>query len=63
MKPAINDSCIACGTCEALCPEVFKVAEVGGKMIATVLEADYAALESKIDESIGACPVQAITKE
>ncbi|OQA36979.1 MAG: Ferredoxin-1 [Parcubacteria group bacterium ADurb.Bin326] len=63
MKPVINDSCIACGTCEGLCPEVFKVAEVDGKMIATVLEADYAALESKIDEAIAACPVQAISKE
>ena len=63
MKPIVNDSCIACGTCEALCPEVFKVAEVDGKMIATVLEADYAALESKIDEAIAACPVQAISKE
>jgi ferredoxin len=63
MKPTVNDSCIACGTCEAICPEVFKVAEVDGKMIATVLEADYAALEGKIDESISACPVQSITKE
>lgn len=63
MKPVVNDSCIACGTCEAICPEVFKVAEVDGKMIATVLEADYAALESKIDEAIAACPVQSITKE
>jgi len=63
MKPVINDSCIACGTCEAICPEVFKVAEVDGKMISTVLEADYAALESKIDDAIAACPVQAISKE
>jgi ferredoxin len=63
MKPVVNDSCIACGTCEAICPEVFKVAEVDGKMIATVLEADYAALESKIDEAIASCPVQSITKE
>ena len=62
-KPIVNDSCIACGTCEAICPEVFKVAEVGGKMIATVLEADYAAFDAKIDEAIGACPVQAIAKE
>jgi len=63
MKPVINDSCIACGTCEAICPKVFKVAEVDGKMISTVLEADYAALESKIDDAIAACPVQAISKE
>jgi ferredoxin len=63
MTPKVNDSCIACGTCEAICPEVFKVEEKDGKMIANVLSADYASLESKIDESISACPVQAITKE
>lgn len=63
MKLTISDSCIACGTCEAICPEVFKVTEVDGKMTATVLEADYNALENKIDEAIASCPVQAINKE
>jgi ferredoxin len=63
MKPTVNDSCIACGTCESICPEVFKVEEVDGKMTAKVLEADYTTLESKIDEAISACPVQAISKE
>ena len=63
MKPTVNDSCIACGTCEAICPEVFKIADANGVMKATVLETDYAGLESKIDEAIAACPVQAISKE
>ena len=63
MRPIVNDSCIACGTCEGVCPEVFKVAEVDGRMIATVLEADYASLEGKIDVAIASCPVQAISKE
>ncbi|MFA5020448.1 MAG: ferredoxin [Patescibacteria group bacterium] len=62
-KPVISDACIACGTCEAICPEVFKVSEIEGKMIAHVLEADYEALAAKIDEAIGACPVQCISKE
>lgn len=62
-KPVVNDSCIACGTCEALCPEIFKVSEIDGKMIAHVLEADYDALDAKIDECISACPVQCISKE
>jgi len=62
MKPVISDACIACGTCEAICPEVFKVTDVGGKMMVTVLDADYATFEAKIDESISACPVQAISK-
>lgn len=62
-KPVISDSCIACGTCEALCPEVFKISEIDGRMIAHVLEADYEAQAGKIDECIGACPVQSISKE
>ena len=60
MKPTVNESCIACGTCEAICPEVFKVEEKDGKMIATVLEADYEALKGKIEEAAASCPVQAI---
>ncbi|MFA5124918.1 MAG: ferredoxin [Patescibacteria group bacterium] len=60
-KPLVSEACIACGTCEAVCPAVFKVVEVEGKPIATVLEADYEAEKAKIDEAIGACPVQAIT--
>ena len=63
MKPVVNDSCIACGTCESLCPEVFKVEDKDGKMIAVVQEADYKANKEKIDESISACPVQAIDWE
>lgn len=60
MKPKVNESCLGCGTCEAICPNVFKVQEVDGKMMATVQEADYEAEKDKIDEAIGACPVQAI---
>ena len=60
-KPLVNDSCIACGTCEAICPAVFKVQDVDGKMKAAVLEADYEAEKAKIDEALGACPVQAIS--
>lgn len=57
MKPKINDACIACGTCESICPEVFKIE--GDK--AVVLDADYDALKDKIKEAIEACPVEAIT--
>ena len=62
-KPVIGDSCIACGTCEAICPEVFKISEIEGKMMAHVLEADYDSFAAKIDEAISACPVQCISKE
>ncbi|MFA6421867.1 MAG: ferredoxin [Candidatus Buchananbacteria bacterium] len=59
MKPKINDFCIACMTCEGICPEVFKV--VDGK--ATVLDANYANYKDKIDEAIASCAVQAIEWE
>ena len=54
------EACIGCGTCEAICPEVFKMEDVDGKMIAKVLDADYDALKGKIDEAINACPVTSI---
>lgn len=63
MKPIVNDSCIGCGTCESICPEVFKIEDKNDRIIAVVHEADYVAHKDKIDESIGACPVQAISWE
>jgi len=59
MKPKVNDNCVACMTCEGICPEVFKV--VDGK--ATVLEADYSAYKDKIDQAIASCAAQAIAWE
>jgi len=59
-KPIVNqDICIGCGTCESLCPAVFKLND--GK--AQVVEADYEANDACIKESITACPVAAITQE
>ncbi len=63
MKPVVSDVCIGCGTCEAICPAVFKVEEKDGKMIAIVLDADYAAEKERIDESASACAVSAISWE
>jgi len=62
MKPKVLDTCIACGTCEAIAPEIFKIEDKDGKMIAVVQEADYEANKEKIDEAISACPTQAIEK-
>lgn len=59
MKPLVDQNlCIGCGTCESLCPEVFKVKEDGK---AHVLEVDYKKFEDKIQEAIDTCPVQAIS--
>ncbi|RJR31186.1 ferredoxin [Candidatus Parcubacteria bacterium] len=61
MKPKVNpETCIGCGTCESLCPNVFKV-EDDGK--AHVLDANYDEYKECIDQSIEACATQAITKE
>lgn len=59
MKPRVNQElCIGSGSCNATCPEVFKL--VDGK--SQVLEGvDYEALKSSIDEAIAGCPVQAIS--
>ncbi|MFA6410479.1 MAG: ferredoxin [Candidatus Buchananbacteria bacterium] len=58
-KPVVNQqTCIGCGTCESICPAVFKL-NGGGK--AQVLEADYEANKAGISEAIDACPVTAIS--
>jgi ferredoxin len=59
-KPIVDQElCIGCGTCESLCPEVFKL-DGGGK--AQVQEADYEANKDCIKESIETCSVQAISE-
>lgn len=60
MKPIVNETCIGCGTCESICPEVFKVGDDGK---AHILEADYEANKDKIQQAIDACPVNSITQE
>lgn len=58
-KVTIEDGCIACGVCEQVCPEVFKVND-----IAEILkEADLSANEEKIREAAGSCPVSVIKVE
>lgn len=62
-KPIVSDACIGCGTCESICPAVFKVEEADGKIIAQVQTADYEAQKELIDQAVGSCPVQAISWE
>ncbi|MCH8927904.1 MAG: ferredoxin [Candidatus Marinimicrobia bacterium] len=50
--------CIGCGTCEAICPQVFKVND---EALADVIEADFEAHKEAIDEAIEACPVDCIS--
>jgi ferredoxin len=55
-KVWIEDGCIACGQCEATCPEVFKVMD-----ISTVIEGvNYSDYEELIKEAAGNCPAEVI---
>jgi ferredoxin len=55
-KVWVEADCTACGLCEDICPEVFKLED-----IATVIEgADYSAHEDKIKEAAESCPVEVI---
>ena len=55
----IEETCIACGTCVALCPEVF---DLPGD-IAIVKEGADLSLDAQIVEAAEACPVEAIKYE
>lgn len=58
-KAKVNhDLCIGCGTCEQMCPEVFKVGEDGKS---SVIGEDCASCDCQ--EVAGSCPVNAITIE
>lgn len=55
-----KEKCISCGTCEALCPAVFKLnAENKSEVIP---EADLEKHKRCVKEAIEMCPVKAISK-
>lgn len=57
-KPKINEElCIGCGTCESLCPSVFKMESGKSKVISE----DCASCNCQ--EVIDSCPVGAISME
>ncbi len=58
-KVWIEEGCTACGLCEEICPEVFKVEDE-----AKVIDgADYNASEAGIKEAAESCPVEIIKYE
>lgn len=62
MKGCVNkDSCIGCGLCPAICPEVFYMDD-DGKANAIDEEIPASLLESA-DEAKAGCPVEAIEIE
>ncbi|UCG21081.1 MAG: ferredoxin [Deltaproteobacteria bacterium] len=52
-----QDTCIGCGTCEGICPEVFQLNEEEGKSEVTKPEGGP---EDLIQEAIDSCPMEAI---
>lgn len=52
-----EDECIGCGTCEELCPEVFRLNEDTQK--AEIIKAEGGP-ENQIEEAIESCPVSCI---
>jgi ferredoxin len=52
-----QDECIGCGSCEEICPEVFKLDEDTEK--AEVIKPEGGA-EDQIQEAIDTCPVSCI---
>ena len=57
-KPVVNeDLCIGCGTCEALCPKVFKVEEGKSKVVSEECG------DCNCQEAAESCPVSAIVVE
>lgn len=51
-----QETCIGCGSCEAICPNVFEIKD--GK--AHVKAGKASSKESCVQEAIGGCPVEAI---
>ncbi len=62
MKVKVNrDSCIGCGACEAICPEVFQLNDDG---LSTVICDDFKNIdESSVQEAVESCPTNAISNE
>ncbi len=53
----VEEECIACGMCEEICPEVFKLNEE--RNVAEVLKPEGGP-ENLVQEAINSCPVECI---
>lgn len=58
-KPYVNETCIGCAACTAICSEVFAFGD-DGLSHAGHLD-DYESIASSIDDAIVTCPVNAIS--
>ena len=58
MKARVEEGCISCGTCVAVCPEVFRFNDDGLAEAYEAIEPEY---ESAAEEARDSCPVSVIT--
>ena len=56
----VNDNCIGCGACAAICPDVFDLNADG--LAENILGDVPAELEADADTAMASCPVGAIEK-
>lgn len=54
--PGVNETCIGCSACTAIAPDVFELNEEGKSVVIELDNYD----ESEVNDSISACPVDAI---
>ncbi|PIO00257.1 ferredoxin [archaeon CG10_big_fil_rev_8_21_14_0_10_43_11] len=52
-----EQTCIGCGSCEAICPKAFYLIDGLAKV-----KKDHAATNGELEEAIDICPVDAIKK-
>jgi len=57
MNVRIEDTCISCGVCVDICPQVF---EMGDDCAVTLVEKVPSTLIEKVEEAAYDCPVDAI---
>jgi ferredoxin len=55
----VDDSCVACGLCVEVCPEVFELPE-GADVAKVIVEQVPAGAEASCREAADGCPVEAI---
>jgi len=61
MKATVDDSCIGCGLCPQICPEVFEMDD-SNKAVVKVTPVP-AAVQESCKEAATSCPVEAIHLE
>jgi len=60
MKAVVDDTCVACGLCPEICPEVFKLE---GQIAEVIVDAVPPGAEGAAREAAQQCPVEAIHLE